>query len=490
VSAAWPTGVAGEARAGEAAGWDLTAPGALEAYRRLFDEVDPEIHAFVAEPGRWQRLAEDVAGLRARWPEAAERPALFGAPVGVKDVFHAAGLPTRAGSRLPLAALMESSPGSPFEEEAACVARLRAAGVLVAGKTVTTELAYFEPGPTENPRAPGRTPGGSSSGSAAAVAAGLCPVALGTQTIGSICRPAAFCGVVGFKPSYGRVPAGGLIPLAPSLDHVGVLAADVGWARRAAAVLCDGWREAAASAEPAGSSERFESGESPEPGRRPVLAVPVGPYLEHLEPAGRAGFDAARRRLTGAGWTVREVPALADFAAVAVRHRLLMAAEAAAVHAGRYERHRELLRPKTVELIERGRAAGPEEVEAARAGRGELRRRLETTMAAEGIDLWLSPAAPGPPPEGLASTGDATMNLPWTHAGLPTVALPAGTTPDGLPLGIQLTARFGADEELLAWVQPLEAVLEVRCRAREHEGREGAPLSPLEGGRGDGGAGG
>jgi Asp-tRNA(Asn)/Glu-tRNA(Gln) amidotransferase A subunit family amidase len=439
VSAASSTGAAGRTRAGEAAAWDLTAPGGLKEYRRHFEEIDPEIHAFVAEPGRWQRLAEDVAGLRARWPEAAERPALFGAPVGVKDVFHAAGLPTRAGSRLPLEALMESSPGSPFEEEAACVARLRAAGALVAGKTVTTELAYFEPGPTENPRAPGRTPGGSSSGSAAAVAAGLCPVALGTQTIGSICRPAAFCGVVGFKPSYGRVPAGGLIPLAPSLDHVGVLAADVAWARRAAAVLCDGWREAA-------------------PGRRPVLAVPVGPYLEHVEPAGRAGFDAARRRLTGAGWTVHEVPALADFAAVAARHRLLMAAEAAAVHAGRYDRHRDLLRPKTLELIERGRAAGPAEVEAARAGRSELRRRLEATMAAEGIDLWLSPAAPGPPPEGLAGTGDATMNLPWTHAGLPTVALPAGTTPDG-PLGIQLTARFGADEELLRWAEPLEAVL-------------------------------
>jgi Asp-tRNA(Asn)/Glu-tRNA(Gln) amidotransferase A subunit family amidase len=455
VSAAWSTGAAGGTRAGEAAGWDLTAPGALEAYRRRFDEVDPEIHAFVEEPGRWQRLAEAVAGLRARWPEASKRPALYGVPVGVKDVFHAAGLPTRAGSRLPLEALAES----PFEEEAACVARLRAAGALVAGKTVTTELAYFAPGPTENPRARGRTPGGSSSGSAAAVAAGLCPVALGTQTIGSICRPAAFCAVVGLKPSYGRVPAGGLIPLAPSLDHVGVLAADVAWARRAAAVLCDGWREDTAPAEPAGSAERGASGEPPAPGRRPVLAVPVGPYLEPLEPAGREGFEAARRRLADAGWTVREVPVLADFAALAARHRLLMAAEAAAVHAVRYERHRDLLRPKTVELIERGRAAGPEEVEAARAGRGELRRRLEDAMAAEGIDLWLSPAAPGPPPEGLAGTGDATMNLPWTHAGLPTVALPAGTTPEGLPLGIQLTARSGADEELLAWAAVLETVL-------------------------------
>jgi Asp-tRNA(Asn)/Glu-tRNA(Gln) amidotransferase A subunit family amidase len=259
----------------------------------------------------------------------------------------------------------------------------------------------------------------------------------------------------------------GLIPLAPSLDHVGVLAAEVAWARRAAAVLCDGWRE---DRGPAGTAE------PPEPGRRPVLAVPVGPYLDPLEPAGREGFEAARHRLAEAGWTVREVPALSDFPALAARHRLLMAAEAAAVHAERYERHRELLRPRTVELIEQGRAARPEEVEAARAGIGELRRQLEARMEAEGIDLWLSPAAPGPPPVGLASTGDATMNLPWTHAGLPTVALPAGTTPDGLPLGIQLTARFGADEELLAWAAAVATVL--------------SSMDRQEGGRGVGGVGG
>jgi Asp-tRNA(Asn)/Glu-tRNA(Gln) amidotransferase A subunit family amidase len=129
-----------------------------------------------------------------------------------------------------------------------------------------------------------------------------------------------------------------------------------------------------------------------------------------------------------------------------------------------------------VELIEQGRAARPEEVEAARAGIGELRRQLEARMEAEGIDLWLSPAAPGPAPVGLAGTGDATMNLPWTHAGLPTLALPAGTTPDGLPLGIQLTARFGADEELLAWAAAVATVL--------------SSMDRQEGGRGDGGAGG
>jgi Asp-tRNA(Asn)/Glu-tRNA(Gln) amidotransferase A subunit family amidase len=378
-----------------------------------------------------------MAAVRERWPDEGEWPALYGVMVGVKDVFRARGLPTRAGSRLPAAAFAG--------EEAASVQRLREAGAVVLGKTVSTELAYYEPGRTRNPRAAGRTPGGSSSGSAAAVAAGQCPLALGTQTIGSVCRPAAFCGVVGFKPSHERVPRDGVVPLAPSYDHVGVLAASVEWARRAAAVLLDGWRD-----------------EAPPAGRRPTLGVPVGPYLEAAEPLARHHLRAVQRRLASAGWPVREVPAMADFAAVAARHHRLVAAEAAAAHGRLLDEHRDILRPRTVDLIERGRRVPAEEAEAAREARFTLRRELEAARGAAGVDLWLSPAAPGPPPAGLATTGDPVMNLPWTQAGLPTVALPAGGTPDGLPLGVQLTARLGADEALLAWAAELAPVLEAR----------------------------
>jgi len=416
-------------RASAAAFEDLRDPAGRAALRRRFDEAQERFEPFLPEPGRWERIDEEAGRLRDQAGEGRFR----GNALGVKDIFHVAGLPTRAGSRLPPEALAG--------EEAESVRRLRAAGAVVLGKTVTTEFAYFEPGPTRNPRAPGRTPGGSSSGSAAAVAAGLCPLALGTQTIGSIGRPAAYCGIVGFKATYDRVPRGGVIPLAPSLDHVGVLAADVAWARRAAAALCDGWRE---GVEPRGA---------------PTLAVPVGPFLEAAEPVARHHLRAVQRRLAAAGFAVREVPALLDYEAIAARHRALMAAEAARVHAVWYAEHRQLYRPRTAELIERGRGVTADEEAAGRAGRDELRRELEAAMDQRGIDLWLSPAATGPPPAGLASTGDPAMNLPWTHAGMPTVALPAGTTEDGLPLGVQLTGRWGADEEVLAWAARLEPVL-------------------------------
>jgi Asp-tRNA(Asn)/Glu-tRNA(Gln) amidotransferase A subunit family amidase len=404
---------------------DLTQPGALEALRRAFDEREPEVLSFLPEEGRWPRLAATAAELVTRWPDPARRPPLFGLPVGVKDIFHVDGFATRAGSAVP--------PEELAGPQSAAVTRLLDAGALALGKTVTTEFAYFAPGPTRNPAAPGRTPGGSSSGSAAAVAAGLAPVALGSQTIGSICRPAGFCGIVGFKPSYERVPRAGVVPLSPSLDHVGWLAADVEIAARVAAVLCDDWRAAVVV------------------DARPVLGVPEGPYLEHESAEGRANFHAACARLAAAGFELKPVAAMPDFAEIDRRHRLLVAADAWQVHQPWFPRHGERYHAKTRELLERGRDADPAEIAAARAGRGKLRGELEALMSAHCIDLWISPAAPGPPPLGLGTTGDPVMNLPWTYAGVPALALPAGRDAEGLPHGVQLTARFGQDEELLAW---------------------------------------
>ena len=412
---------------------DLLAPAILDALRARFDAIEPTLQAFVREPGRWERVAREVDALAQLWPDPAARPPLSGLPVGIKDIFHVRGLPTHAGSAVP--------PEELAGGEGPAVARLRAAGAVVLGKTVTTEFAYFAPGPTTNPRAPGRTPGGSSSGSAAAVAAGLVPLALGTQTIGSICRPAAYCGVVGFKPSYERVPRDGVVPLAPSLDHVGWLAADLDLAVSAAAVLLDGWR-----------------GEPPAAGR-PALAVPDGPYLERASAEGRAAFEAVVARLERAGLPVRRVSAMPDFADVDARHRLLVAADAAAVHARWYERHGARYHAETRALVERGRAADSAQVARALDGRARLRGELHALMAREAIDAWLSPAAPGPPPLGLGATGDPVMNLPWTHAGMPALALPAGTDAQGLPVGLQLAARFGDDEELLAWGRSVAAAL-------------------------------
>ncbi len=395
-------------------------------------ETDPAIKSLMPEPGRFERLRREAEALAARYPNADERPLLFGVPVGIKDILHVDGLVTTAGSRLP--------PEELQGPESASVTALKQAGALILGKTVSTEFAYFAPGPTRNPRNPEHTPGGSSSGSAAAVAAGMAPLALGTQTVGSIIRPAAFCGVVGYKPTYDRTSRAGVIPLAPSLDHVGVFAADVPGARLAASVLCADWRAEA-------------------PPRRPVLGVPEGPYLTYASEAALAHFRATVQALAGAGYSVVAVDAMPDFQAIGARHNLIVAAEAAQVHAPWFDRFRDRYHPKTIDLVERGRQISSEALAQALLGRQQLRAELTHLMNVHGLDLWLSPAAPGPAPRGLESTGDPVMNFPWTHSGLPAVTVPSGVVGGGLPLGLQVAARWQADELLLAWAEDIERVL-------------------------------
>src|SRR6266566_7607570 len=195
------------------------------------DEFDTLVQAFMPEADQRVRLKTEAIALQARFPDPATRPPLYSIPVGVKDVFPVDDFPTQAGSHLP--------PEIFVAPEAACVTMLRAAGALILGKTVTTEFAYFEPGPTRNPHHLDHTPGGSSSGSAAAVAAGMCPLALGTQTIGSTIRPAAFCGIVGFKPTFGRIPRAGLILCSDSVDTVGFFTQNNAGIALAASVLCN-----------------------------------------------------------------------------------------------------------------------------------------------------------------------------------------------------------------------------------------------------------
>jgi Asp-tRNA(Asn)/Glu-tRNA(Gln) amidotransferase A subunit family amidase len=396
------------------------------------DAVDPQIRAFVAERDRQGRLERAASYLATRYDDPADRPPLYGVPVGIKDIYGVEGFPTRAGSELP--------PSEFTGPEATLVSRLRDAGAIVAGKTVTTEFAYAAPGPTRNPHDVTRTPGGSSSGSAAAVAAGMCPLAIGSQTIGSTLRPAAFCGVVGFKPSYGRAPLDGVLPLSQSVDHAGLFTADVEGARLASRVLCDDW---------VGATDV----------ERPVCGVPEGPYLDRTSAAGRSGFEAALERLSTAGYEIRRVPAMEDFEAVERRHETLVAAEFALVHADRFDRYPDGISDSSAALARDGRGVGVGELADARAGRRELRDRLTDRMAEHGVDVWLSPAAVGPAPEGIDDTGDPVMNLPWTHAGMPSVSLPAGTTDAGLPLGLQCVGRAGADERLLAWATPTADVL-------------------------------
>jgi Asp-tRNA(Asn)/Glu-tRNA(Gln) amidotransferase A subunit family amidase len=387
------------------------------------DRLDPLLHAFTPEPGRYLRLAAEAGELERRYG-GGERPPLYGVPVGIKDVIRVDGLPTHAGSALP--------PGVLAGPEASVVRRLRAAGVLIAGKTVTAEFALDAPGPTRNPHNPAHTPGGSSSGSAAAVAAGLVPLAIGTQTVGSVIRPAAYCGVVGFRPTYGRIPTDGLIANAPSLDTVGIFAPDLAGVERAAAVLCDHWRPSAAT------------GRRGRDGRHPVLGVPVD-YLAAVSPVGRKAFEQA-------GLTTRQMTLPWSLAELAEDMRVITRYELAEVHRELFPRFTNLYRPETASAIRHGQEIGPTAYEAALRARSRYRRELTELTSAEGIDLWVTPAATGPAPLGLESTGDAVMSLPWSHAGWPAVSLPAGTA-DGLPLGLQLVAPADADEDLLAWAR-------------------------------------
>jgi Asp-tRNA(Asn)/Glu-tRNA(Gln) amidotransferase A subunit family amidase len=392
-------------------------------------KIDAAVDAMLPEADRLGRLRTEAAKLPEKYPDPAKRPPLYGLLVAVKDVFHVSGFVTRAGTEVPPA--LFAGP------EADIVALLREAGALILGKSVTTEFAYFEPGPTRNPHNPAHTPGGSSSGSAAAVAAGYCALALGTQTIGSVTRPAAFCGIVGFKPTLDRLPTRGLVYFSRTIDHVGLFTQDAAGMALAASVLCRDWRADFVR------------------GLMPAVGVPVGPYLDQAEPEALAAFEKQLQRLAETGCRIKRIPALAGIEALNQLHRRMVFAEFAREHAEMYDQHANLYRPRTAEIIEIGEKVTETELAAARANGPRLRKELEAQMAEAGIDLWACPAACGPAPVGIRATGDPNMSLPWTHAGMPVVNLPAGYSENRLPLSLQFIAPFGADEALLSWAQVL-----------------------------------
>ncbi len=396
------------------------------------EQVEPVVQAFTPEPDRRGRIMAEARALLERYPQPGQRPPLFGIPIGVKDIFHVEGLLTRAGSNLP--------PDELTGPEAAVVAGFKRAGSLIMGKTVTTEFAYFEPGPTRNPHNPAHTPGGSSSGSAAAVAAGLVPLAIGTQTIGSVIRPAAFCGIVGYKPSYNRIDPAGVIFFSPSADHAGLFTQDVAGMRLAASVVCNGW-DATTDAV-----------------RKPVLGIPAGPYLAQASQEALDAFAAQVAALRDAGYSVREIPLFGNIADINRIHRQLIAAEFAQQHAQWYQQFKELYRPRTAALIEEGMAVAPEVVADARDLQRLLREEVLHIMDVNDVDAWIAPAAPGPAPEGLNSTGDPVMNLPWTFLGLPATTVPAGAAANGLPLGLQIIGPWMMDEEMLAWAEDVQPI--------------------------------
>ncbi len=369
------------------------------------------------------------AALAASRPAAQPGP-LHGLPIGVKDVLDTADLPSEYNSPI--------WRGHQPRADAACVAWARAAGAVVLGKTVTTELATRHPGSTTNPHDPARTPGGSSSGSAAAVAAGFVPLAFGTQTAGSVIRPAAYCGVVGYKPSFGLINRHGMKLMSDSLDTIGVMARSV---------------EDCALFAGAVSGADLHSA----PRHAPRIGLCRSPAWDRAAPETHALFERLPARLTRAGATVTDFTLPPSYAGYEDQHTLIMNGESARALGWEMTTHRAGLSETLREKMEWGLAQPVHALHAAQAAQRALQDGFGGLM--HGFDILITPAAPGEAPVGLAWTGDAGFNFIWTGLHVPCVTIPCGTGPAGLPLGVQIVAPRGEDRVALAWAAWAAAAL-------------------------------
>ncbi|MCC6469991.1 MAG: amidase [Alphaproteobacteria bacterium] len=412
---------------------ELSSVGLVQACLDHIRDADGPVRA-------WAWLDPQLSLDQARDADRARRDGrplgpLHGVPVGVKDVFDAAGLPAEFGS--PIHA------GRRPAVDAVAVARLRAAGAVILGKTVTTEFAYYHPGKTANPHDPRRTPGGSSSGSAAAVAALMVPGAIGTQTNGSVIRPAAFCGVVGFKPTHGLIPRTGALLLSRALDHVGTFTRTV----EDAALMVD------AMAGPDAGDPDARAPAAPLAGdlepRKPRLAFVRTPVWDQAEPATRQAVEALASRL---GAAAVDLPA--PFDAAVDFQRIVMDVEMARNLRREYDTARDRLSDRLRTLIERGRATPEADYRRAIDGIAALNRAIQPIFA--GHDAILTPSAPGEAPLGLDATGNPIFCTIWTYLGTPAITLPLLKGPAGMPLGVQLVAARGADHALLRAARWLE----------------------------------
>jgi len=371
--------------------------------------------------------------------------ALHGLPVALKDIIDTAGMPTENGCAL--------DAGRAPRKDAALVARLRSMGAVPIGKTVTTELAYLHPSRTRNPAAPECTPGGSSSGSAAAVAAGMVPLAVGTQTGGSVIRPASFCGVVGYKPTFGRIPRTGVLSQSPSLDTVGVFATCVEDAALLAEALCF-FDAGDAASRPVPAPRLLEAALS-EPPVAPTLARVRLPFDDRADAEMLGALDELARHLGDACFEA-ELPPL--FAEGTIAQRTVQHAELARAF-GHYERRgADRLSAETREAIAHGRTIGAVDYLSARDWPDVLNAGLDELF--ERCDALLVPAAPGAAPAGFETTGDAIFNGLWTLCGVPAITLPLLESSNGLPMGVQLIGRRGDDARLLRTARWLESLME------------------------------
>ena len=403
---------------------ETTAEGLVEACLARIAATDGEIRA-------WVTVDADAARAEARFRDERRRAggaieALEGVPVGIKDIVDVAGMPTTAGAP----AFAHRRP----DRDATLVARLRAAGAVIVGKTVATQFAFKDPAVTRNPWSGEHTPGGSSSGSAAAVAARHVPAAIGTQTIGSILRPAAFCGVVGLKGAHGQVPLDGVVPLAPSLDHGGPLARSVADVALLESVMLGRRVDAAAVHVPG------------------MVAPPE--LLALAEPALRARVEAALASFEAAGAAVVREPLPVPLDAVLDAGWTVLEAEAAAQHRSMFAAHAAEYAPQIAALVAAGLDVDRGALGLAQEELAAFRRVIVPWLSS--YDALVSPVAPGAAPRRGEGTGDPTLCAPWSYAGVPSIAIPTGVDDDGLPMAIQLVSSPDGLDRLLgvaAWCE-------------------------------------
>lgn len=426
----------------------LTATELAESCLNRIDALDAQLLA-------WVYVDRDTVLADARVADAAVSAGqplgpLHGVPIGLKDIYYTAGIPTRAGSEV----YKDFVP----EYDAASWTLLRRAGAVMLGKAVTTEFACLDPSPTFNPWNAAHTPGGSSSGSAVAVASRMCPAALGSQTVGSVLRPAAYNGVVGFKPTFGRVSRHGVVPVSWNLDTVGWLVRSVEDAALLLQVTAGpDVADPVSSRQPVG--DYLSAIKDPSP---PRIGLLRRYFYEKADAETRRHLDAVAEQLAQAGAEIEELPMPDSIEDAYDDQRLIMAVEAAAFHEPMYRQQAEDYQPKLRAMLADGLQV--DGIVYARA----LERRREfiddMEQLSQRCDVMLTPATPAPSQSDRTNTGDPAFQGPWTSCGLPAISLPSGLAESGLPLGIQLVASPFAEARLLAAAAWCEETLGVELR--------------------------
>jgi len=422
----------------------------VESLLKRINQLEPHIHAWVTID------AENALKTAEAYSKEAEerklRSPLIGIPTALKDIYFTAGLRTTCGSRL-MSSFMP-------DYDATTVSKLKKAGAIILGKTETTEFAFTDHAPTRNPWNTEHTPGGSSSGSAAAVASGMCPAALGSQTGGSTIRPAAYCGIVGLKPTYGRISRHGIFPLAWTLDHVGILTRTVEDAVLILQALSGhDVKDPTSSTLPVPHYTAKLDYTSP-----PKLSLLKEFFYDYASEEAKKNIDETVKRLGAAGAQIAEARLPKTFEAVLAAHRIIISIEAASVHEENFNRNREDFRPKIRGLIASGLLTPASTYLKAQRIRTIFIR--ETAQLLKPYDCLIAPATTTPALEGLENTGDASFNSPWSLTGFPSMTIPSGLTKEKLPLGLQLIAKPYDEETLLQAAHWCEKALKFSSKPR------------------------